>query len=192
MTRSRSRPTRKYYLAPDARVHLWVGRGQGLAFAALLLLAAPAADNAWADPEHMLVPGQYDPLEVLPPPPAPGSPKAAAEIAELKRTQAAATPAQMAAAAYDDAHEDGTIFAAALGPGYDMARLPATATLLHVVIRNEAHLSASAKAASTATGPGSSIPRSTPAPRMATAPPPTPIPAATVRSAMPWRRCWRR
>jgi acid phosphatase (class A) len=53
----------------------------------------------------------------------------------------------LAAAAYDDAHEDGTIFAGAIGPGYDMAKLPATAYMLYVVVRNEAHMSAAVKTA---------------------------------------------
>jgi acid phosphatase (class A) len=76
---------------------------------------------------------EFDPTRYLPPPPAPGSPRAIAEIAEIKQLQAAATPDELALAAYDDKHEDITIFAAVIGPGFDPAQLPATVALTRTV-----------------------------------------------------------
>ena len=70
---------------------------------------------------------------LLPPPPAAGSPRAQAELEELHRLQASATPDELAAAAYDDRHEDGTIFAGVLGPAFDIDKLPATKALLRTV-----------------------------------------------------------
>jgi acid phosphatase (class A) len=67
---------------------------------------------------------------ILPPPPAPGSAKARTELEELHRLQVTSTPQQLAAAAYDDQHEDGTIFTVVLGPAFDPAKLPATKALL--------------------------------------------------------------
>jgi len=70
---------------------------------------------------------------LLPPPPSAGSPRAQAELEELHHLQAAATPDELAAAAYDDRHEDGTIFVGVLGPAFDMEKLPATKALLKAV-----------------------------------------------------------
>jgi acid phosphatase (class A) len=70
---------------------------------------------------------------LLPPPPAIGSPRAAVELEELRHLQATSSKDELAAAAYDDKHEDGTMFAAILGPNFDMAKLPATAALLKAV-----------------------------------------------------------
>jgi acid phosphatase (class A) len=74
---------------------------------------------------------------ILPPPPMAGSPRAMAEMEELKRYQATNTPETLAAAAYDDKHEDGTIFVAVLGPVFDLARLPATVAMLAAVGKAE-------------------------------------------------------
>lgn len=111
-------------------------------FAAVLLAcAAPVA----AETPILLTQDQYAPLKNLPPPPAPGSPKVRAEIAEIERMQAAATPAQLAAAAWDDAHEDGSIFADAIGPAAWANKLPATAEMIHVIVKNEGRASSAAK-----------------------------------------------
>lgn len=91
-----------------------------LPLAALLLLGAAATAET-------VIPAAQN---LLPPPPAPGSAKAASELDELHRLQAASTQAQLAAAAYDDRHEDGTIFTVVLGPAFDMEKLPATRALL--------------------------------------------------------------
>jgi acid phosphatase (class A) len=89
---------------------------------------------------------ELDATLVLPPPPAPGSALAAADLAELHRLQMSSSPAQLAAAAYDDQHEDGTIFAPVLGPSYDLGKLPQTARLLAAVNAAEETATKPAKA----------------------------------------------
>ena len=65
-------------------------------------------------------PAAIDAQRLLPPPPAAGSAKDTAELDELRHLQVSSTPDQLAAAAYDDKHEDGTIFASVLGPDFDI------------------------------------------------------------------------
>jgi acid phosphatase (class A) len=113
------------------------------AVAAVLLCAAPLR----AETPILLTPDQYDPAKLLPAPPAHGSARERSEILELEHVQATATPAQRAAAAWDDAHEDPSIFAAVMGPGFNMDKLPATAALFHLVIKNESKASSAAKKA---------------------------------------------
>lgn len=86
------------------------------------------------------------PDRILPPPPAAGSTRAQAELDELKRIQAASTPEQREAAAYDDRHEDGSIFVGLLGPAFNLAKLPATVKLLALVGEAESKASDPAKA----------------------------------------------
>jgi acid phosphatase (class A) len=87
----------------------------------------------------------YDPAHFLPPPPEEGSPRAMAELAETKRLLAEATPEQRTAAAQDDHSENGTIFAAVLGPAWDLAKLPATAKVINEVTASEGPFSDIAK-----------------------------------------------
>jgi acid phosphatase (class A) len=91
-----------------------------LPLAALLLVSGAATAK-------VVIPAAQ---HLLPPPPAAGSAKAAAELDELHHLQAAAKPEQLVAAAYDDKHEDGTIFTVVLGSAFDMDKLPATKALL--------------------------------------------------------------
>ena len=117
------------------RVVLWTA-------AALAVLAAPvlAADPGLLKPSEL-----YDPAHYLPPPPAPGSPRALAELAEVKRSMAEATPEQRAQAASDDGSENGTIFVAVLGPAWDLSKLPATAKVINEVTGSEGPFSDIAK-----------------------------------------------
>jgi acid phosphatase (class A) len=110
--------------------------------AALLLLAAPVLA---ADPGFLKPSAQFDPQNFLPPPPAPGSPRAMAELAEVKRLMAEATPEQIAQAKSDDGNENGTIFAVILGPAWDLAKLPATAKVINEVTGTEGPFSDIAK-----------------------------------------------
>jgi acid phosphatase (class A) len=98
-----------------------------------------------ADPGFLPPSDQYDPAHFLPPPPADGSPRALAELAELKRIMAESTPAMRAAAASDDGNENGTIFASVLGPGWNLARLPAAAKVIKDVTASEGGYSDIAK-----------------------------------------------
>jgi acid phosphatase (class A) len=119
-----------------------VGRSRLAALAAVSLLSATPLR---AQTPILLTPEQYDPAKVLPPPPLRGSARERSEILELEHVQATANPAQHQAAAWDDEHEDPVIFASVIGPGFDMAKLPATAALFHLVIKNESKASSAAK-----------------------------------------------
>jgi acid phosphatase (class A) len=78
------------------------------------------------------------PQVLLAPPPAAGSPLAAAELAEVRRTAAAATKAEWDRAKWDNDHEDATMFAPVFGAGFDLKALPATAKLMSEVRHDEA------------------------------------------------------
>ncbi len=102
---------------------MMIVRRFALAAALACAFAAPAA-------AAFLTKAQVDASLVLPPPPANDSPREAAEIAELKDIAAHHTPADFAAATADANDQTGDWFAAAIGPGFDFAKLPATAHLL--------------------------------------------------------------
>lgn len=99
-------------------------------------VAAPAKPPKPAAVSKFLEPGELDPAQLLPPPPADGSPEAKAEIAELHRLEAVRTPERFALAQHDDEFEDVTSIAAPLGPAFDLSRFPATAKLF-ADLRNE-------------------------------------------------------
>lgn len=88
-------------------------------------------------PAGLLGPADLDPVLVLPPPPAAGSAQAADELAELRTVERTRMPAQAAAARAEGEVKDASIFAAAVGPGFDLARLPATAELMGLVRASE-------------------------------------------------------
>lgn len=102
---------------------------------AALALAAPVA--AADRPVPMLGAADLDAALVVPPPPAPGSPQARAELAELHAIEAVRTPAEEADARSDGDTKNATIFAIAIGPAFDLDRLPATARLLAIVRATE-------------------------------------------------------
>jgi acid phosphatase (class A) len=121
------------------------------AFAALVLglllagsaRAADAPDTMGAAPAAKptkvlvgLTARDLDPSLLLPPPPTVGSPAQAAELDELRRIQAQRTPDELAAAKWDDAHEDPSLYAQTLG--VDLKTLPATAKLLALVDDDQA------------------------------------------------------
>lgn len=99
---------------------------------ALYIIAAAAALCAAAPgpTPSLLTPAELDPAMVLPPPPLAGSAQANAELAELQAMDRTRRPAMLAAARFDSDTEDASIFAAAIGPGFDLAQLPATARLM--------------------------------------------------------------
>ena len=110
-----------------------------LCAAALALVAIPASAQAPGAPPKpkqslvLLAPAEVDPLLIVPPPPAEGSPKALAEIAEVHRDIDAASPERKAQARWDDDHESPELLAPTLGPAFDLKSLPATAALLALV-----------------------------------------------------------
>lgn len=109
---------------------------------ALAILGAPVMA---ADPGLLKPSALFDPAHFLPPPPAPGSPQALAELAETKQAMAGATLEQRAMAASDSDNENGTIFAVVLGPGWDLKKLPATAKVIDEVTGSEGPFSDIAK-----------------------------------------------
>jgi len=117
-------------------------RSLGLAVATLLVAAAaPFAASA----EVFLTPADVPAALLLPPPPAPGSAQALAEITELKTVAAMRTQAQFDEAARDAKDETGDWFADSIGPGFDFAKLPATAKMLADIHETEEALAGPAK-----------------------------------------------
>jgi acid phosphatase (class A) len=94
---------------------------------------APARDGGVS----LLSAADLDPQAVLPPPPAAGSMQAAAELAELQAMGQHRTAAETAAAKLDGDTKNPTIFAEALGPSFDLAKLPATKQLFDMVRATE-------------------------------------------------------
>lgn len=103
-----------------------------------LLLIGLALGGAAPAPQALLLDGHnLDPALVLPPPPAPDSAIARAELADLHRIDRERTPAETAHGKSDDALKNVTIFAEAMGPGFDLDRLPATKALFAIVRAEE-------------------------------------------------------
>jgi acid phosphatase (class A) len=103
---------------------------------ALLLITALASGEA-VTAETFLTPSQYDPARLLPPPPSDESAATKDELAELKAIEAARSAFQLARAKSDDKTENASIFAETVGPGFDLAKLPATAKMLADIRRQE-------------------------------------------------------
>ena len=129
-----------------------------LAAAMSLTLAAPAAAVAQdmngqamaAKPVktlHALTAADIDPIRLLPPPPADGSDRQKAELAELRHYQETRSGGQLDQALWDDEHENATLFISVLGPNFDLAALPQTAKLLAVVENDQAIAAGAAKKA---------------------------------------------
>jgi acid phosphatase (class A) len=92
----------------------------------VLVLAVPLGHSAMAVEWINRIPLE----NIIPPPPARGSQVEQDEIAEILRMRASATQAQLAQAKRDNDIEDATIFAGAIGPGWDLANLPKTKFLV--------------------------------------------------------------
>jgi acid phosphatase (class A) len=109
----------------------------GTALTLLLLAGQPALAVEWIN---------RIPLEtIIPPPPARGSATEQAEIAEILKARASVTPAQLAQAKSDNDTEDPTIFAAVIGPGFNLSKLPKTKFLLDRVMDVDRSDSSAAK-----------------------------------------------
>ncbi|WP_404714045.1 phosphatase PAP2 family protein [Sphingomonas sp. MMS24-J13] len=104
-----------------------------------LVLAATVLVAAKPGPAGPLLLNEanFDPALLLPPPPADGSAIAKAELAALFVVDRTRTPAEEARAKTDNRVKDVTIFAAIMGPGFDLDRLPATKALFQTVRAEE-------------------------------------------------------
>ena len=129
-----------------------------LAAATALTLAAPAAGFAQdmngqamaakpAKSLQALTAADIDPIRLLPPPPADGSDRQKAELAELRRYQDTRTGGQFDQAVWDEEHEDVGLFISVLGPKFDLVALPQTAKLIAVVENDEVIAASAAKKA---------------------------------------------
>ena len=95
----------------------------------------------------VLTPKEIAPEQLLPPPPADGSPAQRAELDELRHIQTTRTPERLEQAQWDGDHEDATAFAAVLGPRFDLSQLPATRALMAMVENDESVAASEAKKA---------------------------------------------
>lgn len=109
--------------------------------AALMVIATVPADA-----QQLLNDANLSPALILPPPPVDGSPLALEELRQLHAIDAARTPAEIAHAEADDHRKDVSIFADAMGPGFDLARLPETTKLFDIVRAEEKAAADRAKA----------------------------------------------
>ena len=121
-----------------------------------LILAVAAGAQAQEAPQgahkpkpaaHFLSAAELDVHRILPPPPASGSLAAGAELAEVRAMIAARTPLSLAHAKSDDVVKDASIFAEAMGAGFDLKTLPATAKLMAEVRVEEKAAADAAKGA---------------------------------------------
>ena len=104
----------------------------GLRGAALVLVLSFSVAAPLCAQTQYLPPGKPDGLALLPPPPAPGSEEEAADLAETRAVFNHRTPAEEAKAKID-AKLAFSIFAPAIGPEFDLGRLPKTEGLLRSV-----------------------------------------------------------
>src|SRR5579864_4159296 len=126
---------------------LWSSAVRAVVVAGVLAHAAAPAQSQIASPGgfQVLTAADVPPAQVLPPPPTDGGEVTRVELAELRRIAKTTTHAAWKQAAWDDEHEDATIFQSAIGPGYDLAALPTTARLMAEVRREEAAAAGLAK-----------------------------------------------
>ncbi len=93
----------------------------------------PAKSPIFVDPD------QIDLKLIVPPPAANDSAQTKAEVAELHGMEARRTAGEVAAARYDEEHEDVFLYGSVLGAAFTAERLPLTMTL-SAHVRNDAAL----------------------------------------------------
>jgi acid phosphatase (class A) len=113
---------------------------------ATVLVAAAHAQNAPTKNLKVLTSAEIDPSRLLPPPPADGSESQRKELQEVQRLVAARTKERFAQAVWDNDHEDATAFAATIGPGFDLKKLPATDKFLAIILNDQSVAASTAKA----------------------------------------------
>jgi acid phosphatase (class A) len=88
---------------------------------------------------------EIDPGRLLPPPAKDGSDVQKKEMAEVKSLIKTRSKERYAQAVWDAEHEDPTPFVAAIGPFFDLTKLPATAGLLKDVLNDQTVMTSKAK-----------------------------------------------
>jgi acid phosphatase (class A) len=94
---------------------------------------------------HFLKPSDVNPSQLLPPPSADGSAVQQREMAEVKHIIQTRTKERHDQAHWDASHEDPTPWQAAIGPEFDLKKLPATAKLLADVLNDQTVATSEAK-----------------------------------------------
>ena len=102
----------------------------------LVFSLAAAGANA-AVPVPLLGPADLVSGQVLPPPPAANSAQARIERDELAAVERSRTDTELAAAKKDGATKNASVFRDAIGPAFDLERLPQTALLMDMVRGSE-------------------------------------------------------
>ena len=110
------------------------------AFTAIVLSGVASQASAQDKTFLFLDPAQLPPDLTLPAPPADGTPRALAELAEVKAIMAASSPERIAQATADSKDESVAFFGDVV-PGFDLTRLPVTRKLFDEV-RNDEDLQA--------------------------------------------------
>jgi acid phosphatase (class A) len=117
-----------------------------IAILAVVLSTAPAlAQNAPTKKLKVLTSTEADPGRLLPPPPADGSENQRKELAEVEKLVKTRTPERFAQAKWDNDHEDPTAFAAVIGTGFDLNKLPVTAKLLDLALNDQSVIASASK-----------------------------------------------
>lgn len=127
-------------------IHIFLGYvllGLTLAAQAPVPAKAPAAKQ----PKTLvyLKAEQIDPSRLLSPPAPDGSEAQRKEMEEVKALVKGRTPQRYAQAVWDAEHEDATAFAAVIGPGFDLSKLPLTEKLLTGILNDQAIAASTAK-----------------------------------------------
>ena len=118
----------------------WTGLTLALALSTSGFAFAAAPEATMAKPSktfEILSDGDFDPVRLIPPPPADGSERQKAELAEVQRAYGMSDTGRKALAQWDNDHEDVSLYAPTLGYAFDMEKLPATAKLM-ALVQNEA------------------------------------------------------
>jgi len=92
-----------------------------------------------------LTAAEIEPSRLLQPPPLDGSDAQRKEMAAVKQLIKSRTAERYEQAKWDAEHEDASPFAAVIGAGFDMQKLPATAKLLDAVLNDQAIAASNAK-----------------------------------------------
>jgi acid phosphatase (class A) len=111
----------------------------------LALLSIAAYADEPAKKLMLLTPSEIDPSRLLPPPPPDGSVSQKKELAEVEHVVQTRTKERYKQAEWDNEHEDPSAFAATIGPGFDLNKLPATAKLLAGVMNDQSIAASTAK-----------------------------------------------